>query len=125
MRKRDEICDIVADINEGRIVSPRRIKTLIRTKKSILAGFEKFVVNGGRHADVAQKEAKKLWTEIARYEDILDGAEDIIDILNRAARTCPEEERDLILSMKCEWEAEATGLSWCVRHISPGFVEVK
>jgi hypothetical protein len=122
---RSNVYDVIADLEAGRVVSPRRIKALIRVKKTVLDGFLKLASHDAGYAADARSEAEKTEKEIAGYEGILAGAEDVLDRLNRAMPGYRDGKSfEAIRNMRLEWEAEAAGFPHYVRHIKPGAVDI-
>lgn len=121
---REKAADVIEDIRAGKVVSPRRIKNLIRTRRHVLAGFEWFVENGGEHAAEARKEAGEIRREIERYMRILARASDIAEALHSVPVEFPGDGRKEIRDMMREWDAEAAGCSLYGRYTEPGALSV-
>jgi sulfur transfer complex TusBCD TusB component (DsrH family) len=123
---RDLRCDILADIKDGRIVSPKRIRQLIREDEAQIKGFSRFL-DSDAHAKEAARKIAEINTEISALNAMLDASYDVIYSLTDAiyAATAGGEDVESLKNMKTEWEACAAGISsYWTRHIRPGAVDV-
>jgi hypothetical protein len=116
----EKISGITTDLEAGLIISPERLKYLIRVKRRMLLTCEKFTGLKGWNGENARADAASLKEEIAGYEALLAAADDVIAALNREyALTCVGdiERRQELRDMRVKWEAEASGLQHYVRNL--------
>jgi hypothetical protein len=126
---RDLRCDILADIAAGKIVSPRRIKRLIREDGIIIDGYKKFLGNSEETDREVARKIEGLRSEIGALKAMLAASESVLDTLDDAiAGVSPlrdAEKRKALENMRAEWGSHSAGISshW-IRHIKPGAVEL-
>jgi hypothetical protein len=120
---RDPKCDVLADIDAGRIVSPKRLKSLIRINETMIKSFERF--GDARFAGDVALHVKKLRAEIGALRDLLAASDKIIDDLEAAIYAAGVKDAQALKDMKIEWEAYSAGISsYWTRHIKPGAVDL-
>jgi hypothetical protein len=125
MRNEDLRADILADIKAGKIVSPKRIKQLIKENKARAAGFARFLDNESCAREAAEKMAEiNKETEVLR--DMLAASDEVIDVLTAAVTKdgALSEDSKALKDMKLEWEAYTAGAEHYTRHIKPSVVDV-
>jgi hypothetical protein len=120
---RDVRCNILADIEDDKIVSPKRIKQLIREGEIIIKTFKRF--EGTKHAGDAALQIKKLRVEIETWKSLLAAADKVIDDPDAAIYTVTGDDAQALRNMKLEWETHSAGISsQYTRHIKPGAVDL-
>ena len=124
---REKISGITKDIEEGLIISPKRLKYLIRVKKQIMRAYEKFTDMKGEPGEKARSVIAQLEEEIAGYEAMLAGAGDTAARLEQAFRSGGARDIGKLLKLRdmmFEWEAEASGLQRYVRNLNTVSVDI-
>ena len=124
----ENICNIISDLNRGMVVSPKRIKYLIKVKETMLAGFRIFEKKDGRVGVDARASVGRLKREIEGYKAMLADATGTAERIERAMLDCALAEsarREALTRLYREWRAEAEGLAWCARSVLPGAVSLE
>lgn len=125
---RDLKCDVLADLNAGRIVSPKRIKNLIRINKIMIGTYEQRFL-GKPYARDAARLIEKLKAEVEAWEAVLAASAGVIDaledVIERTSPITEGDKRKALENMRTEWGCYAGGVSsrW-TRHIRPGAVDL-
>jgi hypothetical protein len=116
-------CGILADIRAGRIISPKRIKRLIRENKIISKTYEHYLETP--HRGDALKMIEGLRAETDALEAMLAASDKVVGDLDEAIYAAGIEDKQALRDMKVEWETHAAGVSpYWTRHIAPGAVDV-
>lgn len=117
--------DILADIGTGKIVSPKRIKQLIRENKARKGCFAHFLDSPSCAREAAEKIAE-INKETEALGKMLEASHEVIDVL--AAAVCKadafSDEAKSLNDMKLVWQAYAAGAEHYTRHLKPSVVDV-